>query len=184
MTSQRIGYGRVSTTDQNPDSQHDALTKAGCDRTYIDHYTGTKASRPEWDKVRDVLRRGDTLVITRLDRLGRSARDLSEIGAWLAAEGIHLEATEQPINTATPEGRMFYTILAAFAEFEHDLIVSRTRDGLAAARARGRNGGRKAKLSPRHAAEIRTKYDNGEPVQALATFYGVSRPTIYRALES
>jgi DNA invertase Pin-like site-specific DNA recombinase len=183
MTTQRIGYGRVSTTDQNPDSQRDALARANTDRVFIDYYTGTKSSRPEWDKLKDALRAGDTLVITRLDRLGRSSKDLQEIGEYLKTHGIELEAIEQPINTATPEGQMFYSILAAFAQFERDLIVSRTRDGLAAAKARGRVGGRKAKLTPKQVQSIRTRYAGKESVAELAQSFNVSRPTIYRALE-
>lgn len=184
MTTQRIGYSRVSTTDQNPDSQRDALAKAGCDRIHIEKMTGTKASRPVWDAVKDVLRKGDTLVITRLDRLGRSSRDLIEISAWLDAHGVNLEATEQPIDTKTPEGKMFYTILSAFAQFERDLIVARTKDGLAAARARGRKGGRKSALTPKQAERIWKMHADGATVSTLAEDFKVSRPTIYRALEA
>ncbi|SFR79625.1 Site-specific DNA recombinase [Agromyces sp. CF514] len=184
MTTQRISYGRVSTTDQNPDSQRDALTKAGSDQTFIDFYTGTKSSRPEWDKVKTILRKGDTLVITRLDRLGRSSKDLHEIAAWLEQQGVNLEVTEQNIDTSTPEGRLFFSIVAAFAQFERDLIVSRTRDGLAAAKARGRVGGRKSKLTQKDRDGIRHLYNVGQMnVQELAAAFKVSRPTIYRALE-
>lgn len=183
MTSQRIGYSRVSTTDQNPDSQRDALAKAGCDQIAIEKFTGTKASRPVWDEIRRILRKGDTLVITRLDRLGRSSRDLIEIAAWLQENGVALQATEQPIDTSTAEGRMFYTILSAFAEFEREMIAARTRDGLAAARARGRSGGRKASLTAAQVARIRKAHDNGTTVTELADDFKVSRPTIYRALE-
>jgi len=184
MTTQRIGYSRVSTTDQNPDSQKDALNRAGVDQLFIERFTGTKASRPEWDQVKKILRKGDTLVVTRLDRLGRSSKDLLEIGDWLQSKGIELEAVEQPINTSTPEGRMFFTILAAFAQFERDLIVARTRDGLAAARARGRTGGRKSALSPMQIDAVRNLYEGGETTVAeIAKAFKVSRPTIYRALE-
>jgi len=184
MTTQRIGYSRVSTTDQNPDSQKDALNRAGVDQLFIEWFTGTKASRPEWDQVKKILRKGDTLVVTRLDRLGRSSKDLLEIGDWLQSKGIELEAVEQPINTSTPEGRMFFTILAAFAQFERDLIVARTRDGLAAARARGRTGGRKSALSPMQIDAVRNLYEGGETTVAeIAKAFKVSRPTIYRALE-
>src|SRR5690348_10602120 len=113
MTSQRIGYGRVSTMDQNPDSQRDALTKAGADQTFIDFYTGTKSSRPEWDQARAQLRKDDTLVVTRLDRLGRSTKDLLEIASSLEAQRVNLEVIEQQINTTTPEGRLFFTLVAA-----------------------------------------------------------------------
>ena len=184
MTTQRIGYSRVSTTDQNPDSQKDALNRAGVDQLFIEKFTGTKSSRPEWDQVKKILRKGDTLVITRLDRLGRSSKDLLEIGEWLQTKGVELEAVEQPINTSTPEGRMFFTILAAFAQFERDLIVARTRDGLAAARARGRKGGRKHALSPMQIDAIRSLYEGGETTVAeIAKSFKVSRPTIYRTLD-
>jgi DNA invertase Pin-like site-specific DNA recombinase len=183
MTSRRIGYGRVSTTDQNPDSQHDALAPK-CDQVFIEKYTGTKAERPEWTKVRDlVLRPGDTLVITRLDRLGRSTKDLLEIASDLEARGIGLMATEQSIDTTTPDGKLFFTLIAAFAEFEHSMMKARTMDGLAAARARGRKGGRKAALNPKQVQAIHSMHASGTTVSELAEAFSVSRPTIYRALE-
>ncbi len=184
MVNHRIGYSRVSTTDQNPESQQDALRSAGCQKIYVDHFTGIKASRPEWDKVKEVLRDGDTLVITRLDRLGRSTKDLLEISQWLRDNGVGLLATEQKIDTTTPEGRLFFTLMSAFAEFEHDIMQARTVDGLAAARARGRVGGRKPKINAMQATAIRKRYDDGETVQELADSFNTSRPTIYRTLES
>jgi len=183
MTTQRIGYSRVSTTDQNPESQQDALKAANVDQLFVDYFTGTKASRPEWDKAKGQLRKGDTLVITRLDRLGRSTKDLLEIASYLEDKGVNLEATEQNIDTTTPEGKLFFTMVAAFAEFEHSMMRARTVDGLAAARARGRVGGRKAALTPRQVAKVKAEYDAGDvTVQQIADDYGVSRPTIYRAL--
>lgn len=183
MTNQRIGYSRVSTTDQNPESQEDALKLAKVDQIFIDHFSGTKASRPQWDIAKGKLRKGDTLVITRLDRLGRSTKDLLDIAAFLEDVGANLVATEQNIDTTTPEGKLFFTMIAAFAEFEHSMMKARTMDGLASARARGRIGGRKAKLSPQKVADIRSRYEGGETVQVLADYFEVSRPTIYRALE-
>jgi DNA invertase Pin-like site-specific DNA recombinase len=185
MTNHRIGYSRVSTIDQNPENQQDALTRAGVWKIFVDHFTGTKSSRPEWDKAKDVLRAGDTLVITRLDRLGRSTKDLLEISQWLRDNEIGLVATEQPIDTTTPEGRLFFTLMAAFAEFEHDLMVARTLDGLAAARARGRKGGRKPKVSAKDAVSMRLLYEDSEnphTVSDIAARFNVSRPTVYRAL--
>ncbi|MEW5012255.1 recombinase family protein [Clavibacter michiganensis subsp. michiganensis] len=184
MTSTRIGYSRVSTLDQNPESQQDALHAAGCSRVFVDHYSGTKASRPEWDRVKDVLRTGDTLVVTRLDRLGRSTKDLLDIADWIQSNGIALVATEQSIDTTTPEGRLFFTMMAAFAEFEHALMKGRTLDGLAAARERGRVGGRRPKLTELQMQAIRARYEAGEGATALAASFNVSRPTIYRALEA
>jgi DNA invertase Pin-like site-specific DNA recombinase len=184
MTTHRIGYSRVSTTDQNPESQRDALALAGVDQMFVDTFTGTVADRPKWNEAKGKLRRGDTLVITRLDRLGRSTRDLLDIAAYLEDKGVNLVATEQSIDTTTPEGKLFFTMIAAFAEFEHAMMRARTMDGLAAARARGRVGGRKAKLSPQKVADIRARYEAKETVQSLADYFGVSRPTVYRALES
>lgn len=184
MTSQRVGYGRISTTDQNLDGQEDALHAAGCSRVFMDTFTGTKASRPEWDRTRDFLREGDVLVITRLDRLGRSTKDLLDIADWLQANRIELVCTDQAINTTTPEGKLFFTMVSAFAEFEHGMMRARTIDGLAAAKSRGRVGGRKPKLSPQQVKSIRKRYQDGEGATALALSFNVSRPTVYRALES
>lgn len=176
-----FGYGRVSTLQQNLDAQLDALLKTGVSRAdvYLEKFTGTKASRAVWDHVLELLREGDTVVVTRLDRLARSMKDLVQIGALLKAKGVDLHVTEQGINTTTVEGRLMFNLLGAIAEFEHDLIVARTLDGLAAARARGR----KAVLSARADRDIRTKYDEGQlTVSQLAEMFRVSRPTIYRSL--
>jgi DNA invertase Pin-like site-specific DNA recombinase len=185
MNGTVIGYARVSTTEQNTTSQVDALTKQGASKVFVDTYTGTKMSRPEFDKAMDYLREGDLLVVTRLDRLGRSTKDLLAIAEQLKVRGVGLRVVEQNIDTSTAEGRLFFTIVSAFAEFEHSLIVSRTRDGLAAARARGRTGGRKSKLSESQVSEIKKMYAAGEKsVAEIANLFSTSRPTIYRALET
>jgi DNA invertase Pin-like site-specific DNA recombinase len=142
-TNQKFGYGRVSTLDQNLDGQEDALLKAGATKVFVEKITGTKASRPELDLLRQMLRQGDTVYITRIDRLGRSVRDLLEIVSDFESKGVNLKVLEQNIDTTTSEGRLFFHMVAAFAEFEHSIMVSRTKDGLAAARARGRDGVRK-----------------------------------------
>ncbi|WML79169.1 recombinase family protein [Streptomyces sp. VNUA74] len=186
----KVGYGRVSTHEQHPEAQEDALRVAGCDEVYIDRASGKLASRPELDKALLRLREGDSLVITKLDRLGRSLKNLIELSERLKDEGVALVVLDQGIDTSTPIGRMFYQILGAVAEFERELIVERTKDGLQAARARGRVGGRKKALRPRQVDLARSMYDEkGEDgkrrytVQEIADELGVSRPTVYRYLE-
>lgn len=186
----KIGYGRVSSQEQHPEAQEDALLMAGCDKVFIDKASGKLASRPELDKCLAALREGDSLVITKLDRLGRSLKNLIALAEELKERGVALVVLDQGIDTSTPIGRMFYQILGAVAEFERELIVERTKDGLAAARARGRTGGRKKALGTRQARLARDMYDEvGEDgkrvhtVAAIAKELGVSRPTIYRYLE-
>lgn len=184
MTSQRLGYGRVSTEDQNLEAQQDALKAASADKIFIEKITGTKASRPELDRLREQMRGGDTVVITRLDRLGRSTKDLLAIASELEENGVELEVLEQNINTKTPEGKLFFTMIAAMAEFEHSMMVARTKDGLAAARARGRLGGRRPKLSEAQKKQVRKLYDAKElTVREIAGLFNITAPTVYRALQ-
>ena len=148
----RIGYGRVSTRDQHPEAQHDALRAAGCDQVFIDKASGKLARRPELDRaLLSANRKGDQLVITKLDRLGRSLEHLIELSNDLQARGVDLVVLDQGIDTSTAVGRMFFQILGSIAEFEHALMSERTIDGLAAARARGRTGDQKPKLGARQA---------------------------------
>jgi DNA invertase Pin-like site-specific DNA recombinase len=187
----RVGYGRVSTRDQNPDGQRDALGAAGCDEIFVDKASGKLASRPELDKALLIAARaGDQLVVTKLDRLGRSLEHLIALSTQLQARGVDLVVLDQGIDTSTAVGRMFFQILGAIAEFEHALMSERTRDGLDAARARGRTGGQKPKLTPRQATIAQAMYDElGEDgrrvhtVQQIADEFGVTRPTIYRHLQ-
>ncbi|MFJ3812303.1 recombinase family protein [Streptomyces sp. NPDC090073] len=186
----RIGYGRVSTRDQNPDAQEDALKAAECDQVFVDKASGKLASRPELDKALIAAREGDEFVITKLDRLGRSLKNLIELSEKLNERGVNLVVLDQAIDTSTPSGRMFFHILGAVAEFERALTAERTRDGLAAARARGRVGGRKQALKPRQAQLAQQMYDElGEDgkrkhtVQDIADELGVARTTIYRYLD-
>ena len=186
----RIGYGRVSTRDQHPEAQHDALTVAGCDAVFVDKASGKLARRPELDKaLLSANRAGDQLVVTKLDRLGRSLEHLIELSNTLQTRGVDLVVLDQGIDTSTAVGRMFFQILGAIAEFEHALMSERTMDGLAAARARGRTGGQKPKLGPRQVALARSMYaELGEDgkrkytVEQIAAEFGVTRPTIYRHL--
>jgi len=183
MTTKRIGYGRISTADQNASSQEDALKAAGVDQLFIDTFTGTKSSRPELDRMKEQLRSGDTIIITRLDRLGRSTKDLLNLVSELDDHGVNLQVLEQNINTSTPDGKLFFTMIAAFAEFEREIMRSRTIDGLVAARARGRKGGRKPAMSDSKIEMARKLYREGKQVTEIASVLGVSRPTIYRVLE-
>ena len=186
----RIGYGRVSTRDQNPDGQHDALDAAGCDEVFVDKASGKLASRPKLDEALRISRKGDQLVVTKLDRLGRSLEHLMALSKQLQAKQVDLVVLDQGIDTSTAVGRMFFQILGAIAEFEHALMSERTRDGLDAARARGRTGGQKPKLTTRQAKIAQHMYDELGPdghrkhtVQQIADEFGVTRPTIYRHLQ-
>ena len=186
----RVGYGRVSTPDQHPEAQHDALTAAGCEHVFVDTASGKLAKRPEIERaLLSVNRAGDQLVITKLDRLGRSLENLIDLANELDRCGVDLVVLDQGIDTSTPVGRMFFHILGSIAEFEHALMSERTRDGLAAARARGRTGGQKPKLGPRQVKLARQMYEEigvdgkrAHTVQQIADEFGVTRPTIYRHL--
>ena len=158
---------------------------------YVDHgASGAKASRPEWDKCLDRLEPGDTLVCVKLDRIGRSVRNLVDVVADLGKRGVDLVVLDQAIDTTTPGGRLVFHVLAAIAEFERELIIERTKDGLAATAARGRNGGRKARLNENHAALARQWRADGISVAEIGKRLGemtkdgkpVSRQTVYRAL--
>jgi DNA invertase Pin-like site-specific DNA recombinase len=152
----RIGTARVSTRDQHPEAQEDALRAAGCGQIFIDRASGKLARRPGLDKALLVLRAGDQLVVTKLDRLGRSLEHLIALSRELQDRGVDLVVLDQGIDTSTAVGRMFFQILGAIAEFEHALMSERTVDGLEAARARGRTGGQKPKLGPRQARRTGT----------------------------
>lgn len=187
----KIGYARVSTHGQKEDSQVDELIAYGCHPVFTDKVTGKLAERPELDKCLAYLREGDVLVITRLSRAMRSLRHLLQLADELRARGVGLVVLKQSIDTTTPTGRLVFHILGAIDEFERELIVEGTHEGLAAARARGRTGGRRPKLTPRqvqHARELyaetsadgKRRYTVAEIAGLLG---GVSRTTIYRALD-
>jgi len=179
--NQRIGYARVSTDDQNLDLQRDALRQAGCSVIYEETASGKSAARPELEQCRKALRAGDTLVVWRLDRLGRSLPDLVQIVAELEQRGVHFESLTEKIETSSAAGKLVFHVFAALAEFERNLIRERTHAGLAAARARGRKGGRKPALTPQQVREIKALLrDPSIPVASIADRYGVSRTTIYK----
>ena len=179
------------TRDQSPDAQRDALTAAGCDQIFVDKASGKLARRPGLDKaLLSASRAGDQLVVTKLDRLGRSLEHLIALSKDLQEHKVDLVVLDQGIDTSTAIGRMFFQILGSIAEFEHALMSERTMDGLAAARARGRTGGQKPKLGPRQVKLARGMYEETGPdghraytVAQIAAEFGVSRPTIYRHLE-
>ncbi|CAH2900325.1 MAG: Phage integrase, site-specific serine recombinase [uncultured Paraburkholderia sp.] len=179
--NQRIGYARVSTDDQNLELQRDALHAAGVESIYEDAASGKTAARRELDHCLKVLRAGDTLVVWRLDRLGRSLPDLVQIVAGLEEKGIGFESITEKIETCSAAGKLVFHVFAALAEFERNLIRERTRAGLSAARARGRAGGRKPKLDARQIREIaRLMSDPTIPVSQIAERYKVSRTTLYK----
>lgn len=176
-----IGYARVSTLDQNLGLQRDALQKAGCERIFEDHISGASTERPGWAKAAAALREGDTLVVWRLDRLGRSLKHLIDTVNELHARGIGFKSINENIDTTTPGGRLVFHIFGALAEFERELIRERTHAGLAAARARGRKGGRPKKLTKRQVAMALRMLENpGQSVSEAAEALGVSRSTLYR----
>jgi DNA invertase Pin-like site-specific DNA recombinase len=178
-----IGYARVSTWDQNADLQVDALTEIGCTRIFTDHASGTRTDRPQLAAALDYARPGDTLVVWRLDRLGRSLRHLVETVSGFEEAGIGFRSLNGDIDTTTSNGRLIFHIFCALAEFERDLLVDRTQAGLAAARARGKVAGRKPKLSPDQVAVAQRLHRDGEhTVSEIAKVLGVSRATIYRHL--
>lgn len=178
-----IGYARVSTWDQNLDLQVGALTEAGCVRVFTDTASGTRTDRPQLAAAIDYLRPGDTLTVWRLDRLGRSLKHLVETVSSLEQDGIGFKSLHESIDTTTATGRLVFHIFAALAEFERDLIVDRTKAGLAAARERGSKPGRKPSLSPGQVEVVRGLHRAGEhTVSEVAAIVGVSRATVYRVL--
>lgn len=178
--NQRIGYARVSTDDQNLHLQRDALEKAGCQVIYEDKASGKNTERPELEACLKALRSGDTLVVWRLDRLGRSLGDLVKLVTTLEEQRIGFESLQEKIETTSASGKLVFHVFAALSEFERNLISERTRAGLKAARARGRLGGRKPKLKQKDIREIKALLkDPNIPVSDIAKRFGVSRTTIY-----
>lgn len=180
----KVGYARVSTHSQKEDSQVDELTAAGCDKIFVDKASGKLAKRPELDKALDYLRSGDVLVITRLSRAMRSLRHMIDLAHELQERKIGLVVLKQQIDTTTPTGRLMFHMLAAIDEFQRELIVEGTHEGLAAARARGKTGGRKPKLSAAQAKLARELYDGkNHTIAEIAAMLNVGRSTLYRALQ-
>jgi DNA invertase Pin-like site-specific DNA recombinase len=177
-----IGYARVSTEDQNLDGQLDALKAAGAERIFADRITGTARSRPELDRLFDQLRQGDVLTVTKYDRLARSLRDLLDIVDTIQAHGAGFRSLAEDIDTTTPAGRLVFHVFASIAQFERERISERTKEGLDAARKRGRVGGRPPALSAAQKAEVRRMRDEDlRPLPEIANLFRVSVKTIRRA---
>lgn len=170
-----VGYVRVSTQDQNLDLQLEALRKAGCEKIYEDKASGSKAERPGLKLALEVLREGDSLVVWKLDRLGRTVKQLVVFVSEFEEQGIHFKSLTDAIDTSTPSGRFFFHIMASLSQMERELMLERTRAGLTAARVRGRMGGRKRKMT-----ELKVISASGTLPKDVANHLGVSIPTLYR----
>ncbi|WP_269621172.1 recombinase family protein [Zhongshania sp. BJYM1] len=180
-----IGYARVSTTDQNAELQLDALSVAGCEQVFTDKVTGTgQKIRPEWEACRRTFRKGDTLVVWRLDRLGRSMKELVGIIQELEDKGVGFLSITENIDTTNAGGKLIFHIFGALAEFEHTLIRERTLAGLSAARARGRKGGRKPKMSKGDVRKAAAMLKDPAVLKTeVAEHFGVSRMTLNESLK-
>ncbi|EIQ3991601.1 recombinase family protein [Staphylococcus pseudintermedius] len=180
----KIGYARVSTGLQNLNLQEDRLNAYGCEKIFSDHISGSKSKRPGLDKAIEFARSGDTIVVWRLDRLGRNMEDLITLVNELNERGVSFHSLEENItmNKSSSTGQLLFHLFAAFAEFERNLILERSSAGRIAARARGRYGGRPEKLNQKDLNLLKTLYDNGTPIKTIAEQWQVSRTTIYRYL--
>ncbi|EJA1917064.1 recombinase family protein [Staphylococcus pseudintermedius] len=180
----KIGYARVSTGLQNLNLQEDRLNAYGCEKIFSDHISGSRSKRPGLDKAIEFARSGDTIVVWRLDRLGRNMEDLITLVNELNERGVSFHSLEENItmDKSSSTGQLLFHLFAAFAEFERNLILERSSAGRIAARARGRYGGRPEKLNQKDLNLLKTLYDNGTPIKTIAEQWQVSRTTIYRYL--
>jgi DNA invertase Pin-like site-specific DNA recombinase len=175
-----IGYARVSTQDQNLELQMEALAKAGCKKIFNDKISGSRADRPGLTKALEILREGDTLVVWKLDRLGRSVKNLVDLVSELIKQGTQFKSLTDAIDTSTPSGRFFFHVMASLAEMERELTAERTRTGLEVARQLGRKGGRKRQMTDSKIASAKKLLANGIPPRDVAKNLGISIPTLYR----
>jgi len=179
-----VGYARVSTHEQNLTLQTDALEEAGCRKIFRDQVSGASTDRPGLRAALEYLREGDTLLVWRLDRLGRSLKELIEIVAGLEKQGIGFKSLQESIDTTTSGGRLIFHVFGALAEFERNLIRERTQAGLKAARARGRKGGRPKALDDKKIALAYRLYDERKhTVREICQILGISKPTLYAYLQ-
>ena len=177
----KIGYGRVSRLDQNPDLQVNALQAAGCEKLYIEKISSGRKDRPQWLAVNDQLRPGDTLVVWKLDRLARSTLELAQIAEDFKARSVNLHIITQGVDTSTPAGKLLYDMLAAVAEFEKALIKERTMAGLLQARAQGKKGGRPPRITPAEKALIESMLKDPDlDIKHMLKTMQIRRSTFYR----
>ena len=175
-----VGYARVSTQDQNLNLQIEALTQVGCKKIFEDKISGSRAERPGLTKSLEMLREGDTLVVWKLDRLGRSVKNLVDLVGALQKQGVQFKSLTDAIDTGTPSGRFFFHVMASLAEMERDLTIERTRAGLEVARQLGRKGGRKRQMTDSKIESAKKLLATGVPPRDVAKNLGVSVPTLYR----
>lgn len=184
----KIGYARVSTYEQSLDAQVDALTKEGCTKIFTEKVSGVKSEKPQFEKLLEYARSGDTIVVYRLDRLGRNVKQLIELSEKLKEREINIKSLSESLDTSSPMGKMFFQLIAMFAELERNIIIERTNAGLSSARARGRTGGRTPGLAKHFqmiASEVKATYEKGEKSTAeIRKIYGIgSQTTLYKILE-
>ncbi len=175
-----VGYARVSTQEQNLESQFSALNGIGCEKLYEDQMSGARNNRPGLQMALEVLRKGDTLVVWKLDRLGRTVKGLIDLVNKLQQRGIHFKSITDNLDTSTPSGRFFFHIMASLAQMERELVAERTKAGLAAAKLQGRIGGRKRKMTKGKVESARKLLTSGMLPKDVAHSLGVSIPTLYR----
>ena len=179
-----IGYARVSTTGQNLDGQTDLLTQAGCERIYSEKISVVKKERPQLDRIMDSLRSGDTVIITELTRLGRSVKELLSIIERIHEAGASIKSLRETwLDTTTPQGNLLLTIFAGLSQFERDLTRQRTRQGLEAARARGRKGGRPKSDESKVSTALKMYDSKLHSIDEITKVTGISRATLYRAID-
>lgn len=179
-----IGYARVSTIDQNPKLQIEALQAAGCNQVYVDHgLSGSHTKRPELKKALTQAAKGDILIVWKLDRLGRSVTDLVKIISDLAAKGAEFRSITEAMDTTTAAGRLLFHMVGALAEFERSLSIERTRAALLSAKKNGTQLGRKPKLTSEQIIHARKLLDDGESSRKIARLFGVGKATLYRHLQ-
>lgn len=179
-----LGYARVSTKDQNLDRQLDQLEAAGCEKVFTEKITGTKKERPELIRLLEQVRPGDTIIISELTRLSRSTKDLFDLVETINEKGADIKSLKETwLDTTTPQGKLMFTLIAGISQFERDLISQRTKEGLEAARARGRKGGR-PKKSQKDIKKALKLYDSKEySIKEIEDMTGISKTTLYRYLK-